>query len=35
MAKAGEKLMALNGIEYTLTKDDMVIADGQGPVALA
>ena len=27
MAKNGEKILALNGIEYTLTNDDMVIAD--------
>ncbi len=35
MAKEGEKLMALNGVEYTLTQDDVVIADDHGPVALA
>lgn len=35
MAKNGEKLLALNGVEYTLTQDDMVIADDRGPVALA
>lgn len=27
MAKTGEKLLALNNIEYTLTENDMVIAD--------
>ncbi len=27
--------MALNGIEYTLTTEDMVIADDNGPIALA
>lgn len=27
LAKNGEKLLALNGEEYTLTHDDMVIAD--------
>jgi phenylalanyl-tRNA synthetase beta chain len=27
LAKIGEKLLALNGIEYELTTEDMVIAD--------
>ena len=27
LAKNGEKILALNGVEYTLTDDDMVIAD--------
>jgi phenylalanyl-tRNA synthetase beta chain len=35
MAKVGEKLLALNGSEYILTSDDMVIADARWPVALA
>lgn len=35
MAKAGEKLLALNGVEYALHEEDMVIADQNGPVALA
>ena len=35
LAKVSEKLLALNGIEYELTTDDMVIADDNGPIALA
>ena len=35
MARRGEYILALNGNEYTLTEDDMVIADEAGPVALA
>jgi len=27
MARAGETILALNGTEYTLTPEDMVIAD--------
>jgi phenylalanyl-tRNA synthetase beta chain len=34
-AKADEKLLALNDIEYTLTTDDLVIADESGAIALA
>jgi phenylalanyl-tRNA synthetase beta chain len=34
-AKAGEKLLALNDLEYTLTADDLVIADESGAIALA
>ncbi len=34
-AKDGEKLLALNDIEYTLTADDLVIADESGAIALA
>jgi phenylalanyl-tRNA synthetase beta chain len=34
-ARAGEKLEALNGETYTLSADDLVIADAVGPVALA
>lgn len=34
-AKGGETLKALNGIEYTLTADDLVIADANGPIAMA
>lgn len=34
-AKAGEKLLALNDLEYTLTTDDLVIADESGAIALA
>jgi phenylalanyl-tRNA synthetase beta chain len=35
LAKVGEKLSALNGIEYELTTEDMVIADDNWPIALA
>ncbi len=34
-AQAGEKLEALDDQTYTLTADDLVIADERGPVALA
>ena len=34
-AQAGEKLLLLNDTEITLKADDLVIADAQGPVALA
>ena len=34
-AKEGEKLLLLNGKELSLCTDDLVIADGEGPVALA
>ncbi len=34
-ARAGEALVTLDGIERTLTSLDMVIADEQGPIALA
>jgi phenylalanyl-tRNA synthetase beta chain len=34
-AKDGEKLLALNDLEYTLTTDDLVIADESGAIALA
>jgi len=34
-AKAGEKLALLNDTEVTLKADDLVIADSNGPVALA
>jgi len=35
LAKEGEKFISLDEIERTLTKDDMVIADDSGVVALA
>ncbi len=34
-AKAGEKLLALNGEEYGLTTDDLIIADQSGPIGIA
>ncbi len=35
MANNGEILEALNGVNYTLTENDMIIADEVGPIALA
>lgn len=35
MAKNGEKFLALNDVEYNLTDNDLVIADENGPIALA
>jgi phenylalanyl-tRNA synthetase beta chain len=34
-ARAGEKLEALDDVTYTLLPDDLVIADANGPVAIA
>ena len=35
MARDGEKVSLLNGKEYELTSDDIVIADGEGAIGLA
>lgn len=35
LANDGEKFFALNGQEYTLTKDDVVIRDEKSVLALA
>lgn len=35
MAKAGEQAKLLNGKTYEFTEDDIVIADGEGPIGLA
>lgn len=35
MARDGEKVSLLNGKEYELTTDDIVIADGEGAIGLA
>lgn len=35
MARDGEKVSLLNGKEYKLTNDDIVIADGEGVIGLA
>ena len=35
MARDGEKISLLNGKEYELTSDDIVIADGEGVIGLA
>lgn len=34
MARDGEKIKLLNGKTYELTSDDIVIADGEGPIGL-
>ena len=34
-ARAGERIMALNGIEYALNPSNLVIADDGGPIAIA
>ena len=33
-AQSGEKIIAIDGINYELAKDDIVIADAKGPVAI-
>lgn len=35
LAKTGEKLLALNNQTYELHEEDMIIADENGPIALA
>ena len=35
LAKSGEKIKLINGKQYGLDEDDIVIADGEGPVGLA
>ena len=35
LARDGEKVSLLNGKEYELTTDDIVIADGEGVIGLA
>lgn len=35
MAHDGEKILALNNIEYTLTSEDIVIADSNKALAIA
>lgn len=35
LAKKGEKILALDGKEYELSADQLVIADGENPVAVA
>lgn len=34
-AKSGEKMKTLDGVERTFTDDDLLICDGEGPVAVA
>jgi phenylalanyl-tRNA synthetase beta chain len=34
-ARAGEPMKTLDGVDRTLTEDDLVITDGEGPTALA
>lgn len=35
LAKKGEKFVGLNGVQYVLDNNDLVIADSLGPIALA
>jgi phenylalanyl-tRNA synthetase beta chain len=35
LARVGETIIALNNITYTLTTEDLIIADANGPIAIA
>lgn len=34
-ARAGERMLTLDGVERSLSEDDLLICDGEGPIALA